>query len=141
MGITVIILTFLMILMAMTIIIWWTEVHTGKESKGQERQTHTKSSQMKSPELIGLGITMQPAKERKRYIRSFERMIAWVFGSIKKAWATDAMERWTNSAVAMLRAELDTDVEKGLLLSVQGSERIGREKKQIEFEVEPGRKC
>jgi hypothetical protein len=141
MGITVVILILLIILVAMTIIIWWTEIHTGKESKGRERQTHTKSNQIESPELIGLGITMQPAKEGKSYIGGYERIRAWSFQSIKKAWATNAIERWINSAIAMLRAELDTDVEKGLLLSVQQSEMIGREKKQIEFEVEAGRKC
>lgn len=141
MGLTVVIGTFLIILIAMTIIIWWTEIHTGKESKGRGHQTHTRSSQIKSPELVGLGITMRPAKEGKRYIRGYERIRAWIFQSIKKAWAIDAMERWTNSAIAILRAELNTDVEKGLLLSVQESERIGREKKQIEFKVEAGRKC
>jgi hypothetical protein len=124
MGLTVVILTFLVILMAMTIIIWWTEIRTCKNPEDRERQTRTTSNQMRGPE-VGLGVTLKPVKERKRYIRGYERIRFWFVQSIKMAWATDAMERWTSSVVAILRAELDTDVEAGLLLSVQESERIG----------------
>jgi hypothetical protein len=74
---------------------------------------------------VGLGITIQPAKERKIETRLYERLRGLLSHISKKARLVDIVERWLNAVVAKLRDELDTDAEKGLLLHVRESERIG----------------
>jgi hypothetical protein len=114
----------------MSVVIWWTEINACKDSRNQECQTHTTSSQMRDTEPVGLGITKQPTKEGKIEIGYHEKMRCWLSQVVRKVHFGDTVERWTNSAVAILRAELDMDAEKGLLLSVQESERSKGEKDQ-----------
>jgi hypothetical protein len=128
MSLTVVVLTLLGFLMVMTVIIWWNEINACNDSRNQDRQTHTTSSPTKDTEAVGLGMTMQQAKEEKKVIGYHERMRYWAFQFNRKAWIPSAVERWTNSAVAILRAELDMDAEKGLLLSVQEGGRSKGEK-------------
>jgi hypothetical protein len=141
MGLTVVVLTLLGFLMVMTVIIWWTEMNACKDSRHQECQTHITSSQMRDTEPVGLGITIQPAKEEKKAIEHYERLRCWIVRFIGKARVSSTVERWTDYAVAMLRAELDKDAEKGLLLPVQENERSKGEKDRIEIISDPDRKC
>ena len=131
-GLTIAVLMFLVILMGMTGIIWWTELHACKDFKDQE-------SQMENPKPVGLGIMMQPRRERRREIEYRERLRAWLVQLIKKAHFANTMKRWTDSAAAVLRAEPGIDAEDGLLLPVQEKERFGREKDEISIKVDSGR--
>lgn len=131
-GLTVVILAFVVILVVMTGIIWWVEVHAcqGYEDQGIET---------KNWKPVGLGITMQPAKERKTgfgYRERFKGRLAQFDGI---SWFGEISQRWTSSAVAVLRAELGIDGEEGLLLPVQEKERIGPGKDQVGFEADSGR--
>jgi hypothetical protein len=141
MGLTVVVLALLGFLMVMTVIIWWTEMNACKDSRHQECQTHTTSSQTENTESAGLGITIQPAKEEEKAMEHYERVRCWLSQVVRKVHFGSTVEMWTDSAVAMLRAELDTDAEQGLLLSVQASERSKREKGRIEIRVDSDRKC
>jgi hypothetical protein len=129
-SLTVVVLTLLGFLVIMSVVIWWTEINACKDSRNQECRTHTTSSQMRDTEPVGLGITKQPTKEGKIEIGYHETMRCWLSQVVRKVHFGDTVERWTNSAVAILRAELDMDAEKGLLLSVQESERSKGEKDQ-----------
>jgi hypothetical protein len=138
MGFTVVILTILGLLMALTIIIWWTETHACENYRSSEGDKLTTLSHRRVSEPVGLGISMQSSKEGKRNTKCCERLRGWFPYPIVKAQSAIAVKRWTNSAVDMLRAELDTDAEEGLLLPVQEIERTGREKNQAElFKLDP----
>lgn len=122
---------FLVILMGMTGIIWWMELHACKDLKDQE-------SRIENPKPVGLGIMMQPRRER-REIEYRERLRAWLVQLIKKAHFASTMKRWTDSAAAILRVEPGIDAEEGLLLPVQEKERFGGEKDVVGIEVDSGR--
>jgi hypothetical protein len=141
MGLTVVVLTLLAILMIMTVIIWWTEIHACEDSRNADCQKGPTLSQTRGSEPVGLGITIQPTKEGRKETSYQQRMRCWLVQSNRRARFADMVGRWTDSAVAMLRAELDTDAEQGLLLSVQASERSKREKGRIEIRVDSDRKC
>jgi len=94
---------------------------------------------MENPKPVGLGIMMQPRRERRREIEYRERLRAWLVQLIKKAHFANTMKRWTDSAAAVLRAEPGIDAEDGLLLPVQEKERFGREKDEIGIKVDSGR--
>lgn len=125
--------------MALTIIIWRTETHACENYRNSEGEIFTILSHRRVPEPVGLGISMQSSKEGRRDIACCERLRGWFLYLNAKAPFAIAAERWTNSAVDMLRAELDTDAEEGLLLPVQDIEKTGREKNQTEFKVDPDR--
>ena len=131
-GLTIAVLILLVILTGITGIIWWIELHACKDFKDQE-------SQMENPKPVGLGIMMQPRRERRREIEYRERLRAWLVRLTKKAHFANTMKRWTDSAAAVLRAELGIDAEEGLLLPVQEKERLGGEKDEIGINVDSGR--
>jgi hypothetical protein len=118
--------------MVMTGIIWWTATHDCGNSRDQESQTE-------DPKPIVLGITMRPANEERAEIGHSDRLTGWLFRSIRKVRFSDMVERWTDSAVAVLQAELGMDAEEGLLLPVQESERMEGKNHRIDIEVDPGR--
>jgi hypothetical protein len=141
MSLTVVVLTLFGFLMVMTVIIWWTEMNACKDSRNHERQTHTTSSQTEDTESVGLGITIQPAKKEEKAMEHYERVRCWLSQVVRKVHFGSTVEMWTDSTVAILRAELDMDAEKGLLLPVQESQRSKGEKDRIEIISDPDRKC
>jgi hypothetical protein len=126
MGFTVVILTILGSLMALTIIIWWTEIYDCENYRNSEKGNRlTTLSQTKTSGPVGLGIMMQCAKEGKTETRLHERLRGLLSHFSKRVRLVNTVERWLNAVVAKLRDELDTDGEEGLLLHVRESERIG----------------
>jgi hypothetical protein len=135
MGFAIVILTLLGILVTMAIIVWWTETRACENCRNSEDNKFTTLRQSRASGPVGLGITMQSAKEGKRENRLYERLRGLLSRLSKKAWLVDTMERWLNVVVAKLRDELDTDAEEGLLLPVQEIERVGGAKDQFRFQA------
>lgn len=124
MGLTVVVLAFLILLTVMTGFIWWIELHACNKSGDQ-------ASQARDPDPIGLGIKMQPSQEGRRDIGYRGQLESLFSHLIKTAGSGNPVERWMTSAVLVLRAELGMDAEEGLLLPVQESEKIQEGKHSI----------
>ena len=117
--------------------IWWMEPQAYDDAGDSIGRIQTKSSQTRvlGP-FGGLGIIDQPGREGTRRDTGYrERVRAWLVNSISKTRAAHTMQKWSDSVVAALTAELGMNAEKGLLLPVREDERFGNRRHQIDFDI------